>query len=148
MATPRPPAPLMLSAPFEKPAAPWPPKAVLSWAMKLAGVKAGPAAPFTVIDPASKSMSIRRWMTPFASVRAIVVLPVKPVSAAWASSPVLRPVRLVGAGTEEAALAARLISSVAREVNSPSWSDRLTSSVLRTSIKPRISPLEMFSGVG
>jgi hypothetical protein len=86
-------------------------------------------------------------MAPAALVMAIVVLPVKLAKAVLASRPVSLPVMLLGAGTELAALEARFNSSAARLTNSPSWSERLGSSLLRSSSRPWISPLVTASGM-
>jgi hypothetical protein len=138
-----------LSSPLAKVAVAVPPRAVFSWVRKLVLVKVGPAAPLTVmVRPAGpKSMSTRWTMAPAALVMAIVVLPVKLAKAVLASRPVSLPVMLFGAGTELAALEARFSSSAARLTNSPSWSERLGSSLLRSSSRPWISPLVTASGM-
>jgi hypothetical protein len=136
-----------LSWPLAKAAVAVPPRAVFSWARKLVLVKAGPAAPLTVMVPAPKSTSTRWTMAPAALVTAIVVLPVKLAKAVLASRPVSLPVMLSGAGTELDAFEARFSSSAARLTNSPSWSERLGSSLLRSSSRPWSSPLVTASGM-
>jgi len=75
--------------------------APLRVARKVAGVKAMAGPAFTLMVPALKSMSTRRCTTLALSSMAMVVLPVKPVTALGRSRPVLRPVSWAGAGTAE-----------------------------------------------
>ena len=150
--TPLPPVAETDSTPLVKLAEPAAPRpfAEFSTLRKVAG-----EAKLVVVAPpsrlmvwASKSTSTRRCTTPLALVTTMLVLPVKLAKASVASRPVLRPVRLAGAGTAVEALDARLISSAAWAVNSPSWAAMAGSSVLRSSSRPLRSPVVMFSRTG
>ena len=101
MATPLPPAPCRVSTPLLKLAEPLAPSAVLRSLRKLPDEVDVGAPPSTLMVPASKSMSTRVCITPAGLTMDTVVLPVKPDTAVGRSSPVLRPVRVVGGGTAE-----------------------------------------------
>jgi hypothetical protein len=130
----------IVSDPLANVADPWLPSAVLRRLRKLPELKPVAAPPSTLMVPASKSISTRRWITPEASVTATVVLPVKPEMAVGRSSPVLRPVSRAGGGTALDALCARFSSSTARATYSPSSEPMFGSSALRRSSRPRSSP--------
>ena len=68
----------------------------------------------------------------------MVVVPVKPVRAFSSDWPVLRPVRVVGAGTLLLALWARFSSSASLAVNSPRRAAAAGASTSRISTRPRI----------
>ena len=119
---PFPPVAAMVSAPFEKLAEPDAPRFALSWATKLAGVKAMPAPPLMLMVPAVKLMATVFCTTPAGFSTATVDVPVKLAEAVVASRPVLRPVSEAGGGTAVEALLAALSCWAERETNSPSWS--------------------------
>src|SRR5258708_39008741 len=98
MATPLVPVAEIESAPLAKVAEPWAPRLVFRVARKVAGVKAVPAAPLTLIVPAVKSIATVRCTTPDALVIATVDWPVKPVAAGGRSRPGLGPWGGVGGG--------------------------------------------------
>ncbi len=97
--TPLPPVAEIESWPLVKLAAPAPPQAPFSAAVKLPMVppRGWAAPPFTDRVPAEKFTSMRDTSLPLASVTASVVLPLK-FSASPDSRPVSRPVRLEGGG--------------------------------------------------
>ena len=61
-------------------------------------------APLTVMVPPEKTMFARACITPEVLVMAMVVWPLKPAMALSSDWPTLRPVKVVGAGTDEEAL--------------------------------------------
>ncbi len=125
MATPSPEVAWIDSVPLLKLAVASPPSWLFSVLRNVAGVKLVMDAgdPLTVMVPASKSTSTCCCTTPFWSTTAIEVLPVKPETAVGRSRPVLRPVRVVGGGTAEEALCARLIWSTAWLTYWSSWDE-------------------------
>ena len=94
-------AALIDRAPLEKLAVAAPPSWLFRVDRKVEGVKLTAAPPLAVMVPAEKSMATLDCSTPALFTTPTVVLPVKLETSVARSMPVLRPVRLEGAGTLE-----------------------------------------------
>lgn len=137
----------MVSWPLAKLAEPLAPSAVFRLERKVAGVKPVVTPP-TVMVPAVKSIATWLCTTPEELVTATVAWPEKLLTAVGRSSPVLRPVSEAGGGAAVEAFEAAFSAWAVRETNSPSWSERPGSLVLRSESRPPSSPLARLIGCG